>query len=251
MMAITTEMIEAAYSHGKKVHHKQMDIKDAIKAVADEYHMNPASADFYIKSLRDMMRGQVFKKTINMEATEYYLKNIREDYGNDGLKKALTSIDLHINYYESRQPGKVKKQREIYQKYLGILHAIGPSRDRSIKRIVDTVFNTVSNSNGQQVLSTKKDKKVNMSKAELADFLPHLMNKQNNLCAHTDIEMVYDDPENDKQLWCSLDRIDSDGYYEKDNLQLVCRFVNMWKGASDDNEFNRLIHLVRSMPALK
>lgn len=45
----------------------------------------------------------------------------------------------------------------------------------------------------------------------------------------------------------SLDRIDSDGHYEAGNLQVVCRFINFWKGASDDEEFRRLLELVRGI----
>ena len=43
----------------------------------------------------------------------------------------------------------------------------------------------------------------------------------------------------------SLDRIDSNGHYAKENLQLVCRFINFWKQASDDAEFRRLVSVVR------
>ena len=43
----------------------------------------------------------------------------------------------------------------------------------------------------------------------------------------------------------SLDRIDSDGHYESSNVQLVCRFINLWKQAADDAEFRRVIMLVR------
>jgi hypothetical protein len=50
----------------------------------------------------------------------------------------------------------------------------------------------------------------------------------------------------DIQLLCSLDRIDSAGHYEAGNLQVVCRFVNRWKGDEDDAEFRRLMGLVRS-----
>lgn len=44
----------------------------------------------------------------------------------------------------------------------------------------------------------------------------------------------------------SLDRIDSNGHYEKDNLQVVCKFANRWKSASDNGEFKRLIEIIRS-----
>ncbi|WP_299844379.1 hypothetical protein [uncultured Jannaschia sp.] len=43
----------------------------------------------------------------------------------------------------------------------------------------------------------------------------------------------------------SADRIDSSGHYEEANLQLVCRFINFWKQATPDDEFRRLIGIVR------
>jgi hypothetical protein len=43
----------------------------------------------------------------------------------------------------------------------------------------------------------------------------------------------------------SVDRIDSNGHYEAGNLQVVCQFVNFWKGSSDNEEFKRLLMLVR------
>ncbi|MEZ4234398.1 MAG: hypothetical protein R3B89_34810, partial [Polyangiaceae bacterium] len=49
----------------------------------------------------------------------------------------------------------------------------------------------------------------------------------------------------DPALTYSLDRIDSDGHYERDNLQVVCRFVNKWKSNSKDEEFRRLLRIVR------
>ena len=51
----------------------------------------------------------------------------------------------------------------------------------------------------------------------------------------------------DKELRLSVDRKDSSGHYERGKLQLVCRFANRWKSASADEEFVRLLTLVRSV----
>ncbi|MBN14465.1 MAG: hypothetical protein CMJ15_04480, partial [Pelagibacterium sp.] len=51
----------------------------------------------------------------------------------------------------------------------------------------------------------------------------------------------------DPQMCCSLDRIDSAGHYEVGNLQVVCQFINFWKGDSDNAEFQRLLMLVRGV----
>ena len=43
----------------------------------------------------------------------------------------------------------------------------------------------------------------------------------------------------------SFDRTDSDDHYKARNLQIVCRFVNFWKGAADNDEFRNLLLLAR------
>ncbi|HLO39926.1 MAG TPA: hypothetical protein VK176_02810, partial [Phycisphaerales bacterium] len=67
------------------------------------------------------------------------------------------------------------------------------------------------------------------------------------LCAITGIRLEFDGEQDDDELLCSLDRIDSNGHYEEKNLQVVCRFINRWKNSSNDAEFKRLIGLVRSI----
>jgi hypothetical protein len=51
----------------------------------------------------------------------------------------------------------------------------------------------------------------------------------------------------DKNLLPSVDRKDSNGHYEVGNLQIVCQFINFWKGDSDNEEFKRLLMLVRGL----
>ena len=52
-------------------------------------------------------------------------------------------------------------------------------------------------------------------------------------------------PGADSNLLPSVDRVDSDGHYETSNVQIVCRFVNFLKSDTDDEEFRRLLILVR------
>ena len=51
----------------------------------------------------------------------------------------------------------------------------------------------------------------------------------------------------DLQLAPSLDRIDGMGHYEEGNLQVVCRFINFSKGDNNNDEFRRLLALVRGI----
>ena len=41
-------------------------------------------------------------------------------------------------------------------------------------------------------------------------------------------------------------RIDSSKHYEVGNLQIACKFVNKWKGAMKNEEFKRLLTLLRA-----
>jgi hypothetical protein len=73
-----------------------------------------------------------------------------------------------------------------------------------------------------------------------------LLELQEGLCAITGLKLQFYGDEDDKEMLCSLDRVDSDGHYEIGNLQIVCRFVNRWKSDGDDRQFRRLLDLVRS-----
>ena len=120
------------------------------------------------------------------------------------------------------------------------------ARQRAVVRMALGVLQTARYSNGQDVLRGVKNKDVMFSQSELEANIASLIKAQEGLCALTGIEFQFDGECNDKELLCSLDRIDSDGHYEAGNLQVVCRFANRWKSDSLDGEFRRLIAVVRS-----
>lgn len=120
------------------------------------------------------------------------------------------------------------------------------ARQKAIWRMAATAKGTVDFANGQQVLRTVKNKELPIPEQELIPFLGALLTEQDGLCAITKLRLQYDGDEDDKEMLCSLDRIDSNGHYEKNNLQIVCRFVNRWKSSSDDGEFRRLMRVVQS-----
>ncbi len=99
---------------------------------------------------------------------------------------------------------------------------------------------------GREVVTVAKDKQFLFpSDADAHEYALDLMKKQAGRCALTALRMLLDDETGAEQLRCSLDRIDSSRHYEPGNLQVVCKFVNQWKGAMANDEFNRLIELVR------
>lgn len=71
------------------------------------------------------------------------------------------------------------------------------------------------------------------------DFLKNLWKKQNGKCPYTNIPMILADTpisKNRSLKAASLDRIDSSQGYIKDNVEFVCRFVNLGKNTFPQNE---------------
>lgn len=118
-------------------------------------------------------------------------------------------------------------------------------RDKSIVAMCYSVENTARNANGQTVERTVKNKELRMTSGELEKLLASLLDLQGNRCALTGIPFHFLGPDADKNLLPSVDRIDSDGHYEVGNLQIVCQFINFWKSDRDNEEFKRLLMLVR------
>ena len=121
------------------------------------------------------------------------------------------------------------------------------AEERSARRMADTARATAAGANGQQVLRVVKNKEVRFAtQQELEAYIKALLVSQHRRCAITGLTLQLDGEHTDAERLGSLDRIDSDGHYEPGNLQIVCRFVNKWKSDAKDDEFRRLIALVRS-----
>jgi len=119
---------------------------------------------------------------------------------------------------------------------------IGDGKAKALANMKYSILNTVQNANGQKVEVTVKNKDLKMLASELDALLPRLLEQQKERCAITGLPFQY---EGDRNMLPSADRIDSGGHYEEANLQLVCRFINFWKQATPDDEFRRLIGIVR------
>lgn len=119
------------------------------------------------------------------------------------------------------------------------------SREKSLWAIKNSVLETVKNSTGQMVQTTVKIKKLLMSELELEARIKELLDEGSDCCAITGLPFEFEGDGIDQNMHPSLDRIDSDGHYEASNVQLVCQFINFWKRATPDDEFRRLIQIVR------
>lgn len=180
-------------------------------------------------------------------STEATLQELSEDYAAyaTALINGADLSEWHSRPLWRRKNDNAKSQHNPVTSYDE--KRIAAYREAS-ERMALTVLKTVKTANGQEVVRTLKDKKFLFNdQASLERHILELVERQEHRCALTDLRLDYDERGGDKQFFCSLDRIDSAGHYEPGNLQIVCRFVNFWKGASDDGEFRRLIKEVRTI----
>lgn len=159
----------------------------------------------------------------------------------DGLSK-VRLIDAHsfcwmLEKLEDYGEGESSARRRDAGRVLG-------GRDKWIIAARYSVEHTTRNSNGQTVTRTVKNKELRMTSTQFEKLLATRLDLQNNRCALTGIPFDFG-PEGDKNLRPSVDRIDSNGHYEVGNVQVVCQFINFWKGDSEDEEFRRLLMLVK------
>lgn len=118
--------------------------------------------------------------------------------------------------------------------------------EHAIAVMIAMTRRTAAQSNGQTVERVVKNKELRISDEDFPALLAGLIEKQGGCCALTRLPLQYHGTQNDDQMLVSLDRKDSDGHYEADNVQVVCRFVNRWKSDMPDAEFRRLMAVVQT-----
>lgn len=97
-------------------------------------------------------------------------------------------------------------------------------------------------SNSRMTMSGKRRKtplEFNLTK----DDILGLWTKQSGLCAISGVPM---DHKWNLYTTASLDRIDSAGGYTLDNVQLVCKFINLGKNTGSNSDALAFIELIRS-----
>lgn len=96
---MTPEMIQSCYDFGKKAYRNpEINIKDYADKVTVETGMNENSAIMYIAAVKNLLEGNIYKRAINSTALRKYLEMIEEEFGKNGLTKALAATEKHIEY---------------------------------------------------------------------------------------------------------------------------------------------------------
>ena len=111
--------------------------------------------------------------------------------------------------------------------------------------MADTAIKTAAYANGQTVLRTVKNKDIAFTREELEEEIGHLLREQGHCCNLTGYD--FGRKTTNPHLKPSLDRIDSDLGYVRDNLQVVTRAANFYKSASDADDWKAKVIALEHM----
>lgn len=110
---ITEQMIELAYENAKKVYFGHITRSEGKIAISEKSGMSPGSAQDYITVFLAMMEGKEYHRTTSNYGTEYFLMNIKKDFGNEAFQLAVEATEKHINYYNSLGYGQLKAKEDL------------------------------------------------------------------------------------------------------------------------------------------
>ncbi|WP_314437102.1 hypothetical protein [Massilia timonae] len=115
-MELSKDILESIFQLTQQVNSGRISLGDGRDELVRMFGFNPNSARINIRSLRHMLNGERYRRALTIGATDYFLQRIREEYGNDGLRKALAGLSAHIEYRNS-QNVKVPGLDTILAKY--------------------------------------------------------------------------------------------------------------------------------------
>ncbi len=188
---------------------------------------------------RPLLWEALHPKARDFLSTEATFQTIANDRSYADYARALIDGDS-LDQWHSSKPFRDKAQAST--KRAG--RTFSP-KEIAAARMARTMLETVAQANGQTVENRVKEKNTTLSLHECEALLRQKMGEQEDRCALTELPLGYDTDCDDKEMLASLDRIDSKGHYTPDNVQLVCRFMNRWKGADDDKVVRRLLARLR------
>lgn len=194
----------------------------------------------YTKNGVKLQLGTIHKRAWDFLKKQSALAPVADEDMKSYLRTLLDGGDLSA--WHARPDWKAK-QGEDKGKYLAVQASL---LENGLTQLMLSIQGTVAVANGQIIDKKVKDKKlVGCTPEEMKQHLKALWDHQKGKCALTGIDMhLPGQPGLDKDLMISPDRIDSSGHYSQDNVQLVCRFANYWKLASDDARFKELLDLI-------
>ena len=118
MAKITLQNIYDCYDYGKRIANDEIETGTAAIKLA-RTGMNIDSAKIYLRCVKCLIKGERYTGTVNEAAMLHFLTAIMSDYGFDGLKLALNSVKMHLDYQKSyNNLVNIKKLYDEFYEYL-------------------------------------------------------------------------------------------------------------------------------------
>lgn len=95
------DVLEAIFRVCQQVDRGEISLRQGTDDLVDSYGLNRNSAIGTIRSVRHMLHGERYRRTLTIQVTNYVLTNINEQYGSSGLRRALEGLAGHIHYLAS------------------------------------------------------------------------------------------------------------------------------------------------------
>lgn len=97
-MKISLSILEEIFDFALRVDRAEVTLATATDELVRVHGLNPSSANMTIRSLRHLLNGERYRRALTLDATDYFLGRIGEEYGSQGMRKALTGLSAHIDY---------------------------------------------------------------------------------------------------------------------------------------------------------
>lgn len=114
---VTPEMTRLCYEKAKQAYNNvHLDINELAQEVSEQTGMNYNTAKMNIYSITQMLKGEEFNRLLSADALDLCLDLICDEYGFQGLRKALNATSLHIEYLKTKNMATAKLL-SVYNKY--------------------------------------------------------------------------------------------------------------------------------------
>jgi 5-methylcytosine-specific restriction protein A len=142
--------IGAAYEVAKQVYIGTLSVGEGANRLHAESGFNVNSARQLIMVFRQLMRGETFKRGLSGPHMDYYLDRIGSEFGPVVLRTALSSLWLHLRYYEGVRNVTMNMLRGVAAKHQALASTsetfeelqaafdesvVRASKDTSLKRL--------------------------------------------------------------------------------------------------------------------
>jgi 5-methylcytosine-specific restriction protein A len=121
---VPKEAIHLAYSLGLQVYRNYLSTEGAMDILMKRFKIAERTAIAYIDGLLRLLDGKMYVSTISGYGTEYYLEQIKDDFGNKGLLLALQAVKKHSEYFARRKENgqsSILYPAKILKKYSHLL----------------------------------------------------------------------------------------------------------------------------------